>query len=600
MHRVVAFALVLIFTVPLQAASIRVRWVSEVASCGTEADFRRSIERRVGIPLEQLAEGPQQIDTEFVRAGMAWVAKIAIRDQSGRVIGDRALRVNTTECRTIAEYAALTVSLMLETESQSAPASATPTEAAGDPELEHPPPPEPKQDPKPAPTTSPADAPRTWGTGPEQLQLFRSLILEPDLHSPLDRQAVEFVAAGLRRRLLPSDLFTIVEPNRGIEPLSELDEFVRQTSQGASPRGRADHAIIPVFHVLALQRGLNFSVTERDAVVVVVHCSIHVVSRRFHEAWPPLEIRQDFALRGKITDPSVKELALRLAMERVVEEAMAGLRQYPPFRLRLRILSSKASSVEFHLPAATGIELGDTFVFEGDDGKRAGLANVVAIEGNSGTAKVYASGSGSRLSERGKYRAARFGVQAFGAWRRAYRSPSPGDAALAAATQRYPRELGTGADLGIGLELLYVPRVSPLRVVGVVRIAGANNSYPIVGPTHNGSIATGLAYEIPLLRSLGLTFSPHLRGGFEVLHGSFGPHWEYAIHDFRAVTSNAGFSFAFYGAGSWSGLFGFEYQLSLPVHSATPASAFLHDQFPVFDALIFSAGLRSEPLDVAD
>jgi len=598
MLRVVVFAVLLLFSPPLGAASIHVRLGAGAGSCGSERDFRRSVEIRLGVALDQMANAPQQIETEFYRSGKAWVAKISMRDGSGAVLGDRALRVNAEECRVVEEYAALTISLMIEAEAvPTTPAIANgPAEAVpGEPAV-----PEPTPEPIAAPVAPAVRADRTWGTGPERLQLFRSLMFGPSLQPALAREAIELLASGLRERLLPSGLFTIIEPGLGIERFEQIEPFVRQTMQDQLPGGSADHALIPIFHALALQRGLDFSFGERaDAVMVVVHCSILPLSHRFHRVWPPLDIRVEFALRGKLGEPGVRQLALRLALERVVEVAMEGLRKYPPFRLRLALSSSSSASVELKLPALADVEPGDTFVFEGDDGQRTGLVSIAAINGNSATANVYAAGSGSRLSERGKYRPMWFGVHGFGAWRAAYRNPSAANVERANASGRYPRELGAGADLGVGLDLLYVPRVSPLRAIGVIRVASADG-LPIASESGSAEISAGLAYELALSRSVGLTLSPHLRGGLEWLHGAFGPDGAYWISNFRALTANVGFALSFYRASSWTALFGFEYQAVRPLRSSTPASAFLDDKFPAFDALIFSAGVRSQPLDVTD
>jgi hypothetical protein len=203
------------------------------------------------------------------------------------------------------------------------------------------------------------------------------------------------------------------------------------------------------------------------------------------------------------------------------------------------------------------------------------------------------------LSERAKYRPMRFGVHGFGAWRRAYRNPSAANVERANASGANPRELGAGADLGVGLETLYVPRVSALRAMGVVRFAFANG-LPFVSGAYSAGVGAGLACELSLARSLGLTFSPHLRGGFEWLYGTFGAGDAGSVSEFRTLTANVGFSLSFYRARSWTALLGFEYQATRPLPSPLPVSNFLDDKFPVLDALIFSAGVRSQPLDVTD
>ena len=173
-------ALLLTRVANAQETRVRLAWArgNDGSGCldqhGLEAGVRARLGRDPFAP-----DAPISIEGMVSRAGKAFRAELRVRDETGRVVGDRVIETPTASCDPLAEAVILAVALTIDPSAATRPGSAAAVPSSAPPPEDHPPLPPPVvacPAPPPCPAALPCPAcPHAAPAAPRDVRVSASL-----------------------------------------------------------------------------------------------------------------------------------------------------------------------------------------------------------------------------------------------------------------------------------------------------------------------------------------------------------------------------------------------------------------------------------------
>lgn len=568
MRRLLLFGLLGFWSSAASAATLS--WERGVGadSCAQAANIQREVEQRLTQPLVSLRP-KQRVHVSIERSAGAWVARVVMRDDEGKLEGERTLSVTADNCRKIEQYTVIVVALALEGDAMAddEPAAAVttlepeqPAAAPAPPEpLAPPPQPASAQRSPPAPT----QLPRVSGAGELCLFLQGPVYGPGSASAPAASAAIRTdglrlqsaLAVGLTRRAL----FTVIEVAPSFEDELSLRSWLRKAKSGPAPMvalaagsgleplAYADYVIVPLIETLTIQDGIDYSLgADPRALVVNAHVTLlgfDFVSRRELQ---PVAVSASLAFASAARDTATVRLALQTALESIATDASKSLgEQHPAFASQLRAAS--------------------------------GARRVCAPARSSGKDARVAQAARDSTWEAGFYLDA--------VKRVAYAQPSEADLARARATGLRTQELGPATEFGVGARL--APRArndAGWRPGFDLRAASVDTqSAPLIL-----ELQGGVGYELPFWPVVGLALLPRLNGGLLFSSGTLGrkDRERGQLQTFLGATAHFDLTVPFYRVvGDFSPFVTLGAEYVLPLLSDAQRSGFVDSELPELHAV---------------
>lgn len=570
MRRLLLFGLLGIWPSKGSAATLTWERGAGADACAEAAKAQLEVERRLAKPLTSVR--PQErVRVRIERSSGAWVARVEMRDNEGKLEGERTLSVTAETCEKIEQYTVIVVALALEgdaaeasraTPDATALESEQPAAAVAPPEAVLAPAP-------PAPAPAAEQLPRVSGAG--ELCLF----VQGPVYGPGSASAPAASAAiradgrrlqtALATQLAPRGLFTVVEVTPGFDGELSLRSWLRRASDvpapvvtlaaasGNEPLARADYVLVPLVETLTVQDGIDYSLGP-DPRAIVVNARVALLGFDFllRRELPLATLSASVAFAGDARNATTVHLALQTALESIATDALKSLGEYPAFR-------------------------GQPQTASGHGARRA-------------CAAIQSSESGARLSQPARDSVWDVSFYLDAAKRVAYAQPAESELVRARATGLRAQEFGPATEFGVGVRLSHrAPNDVGWRSRFDARAASVDaGTVPLIL-----ELQGGIGYELPLWPAAGLALLPHASSGVLFASGTLGSEEPERgqLETFLGATANLGLTLEFYRLiGDFSPFVALGAEYVLPLLSERRKSEFLDSELPRLHGIAVQLG----------